>query len=182
MSVASDAATPATPEFEPDPDRMIVGPTGRNGVRLHVPGIPQTQAGMKSVPTAAGRRRITEGSNDLLPWRQAIAAAAERYVREHGGFGDLAVRVAITFRFPMPPSRPKYQRVAGVCFHALRRDDLDKLERAVLDGITFGGLIDDDGYVVKLSSEKYEVGSGQWTGADVFVTAAVLDLDALEGT
>ena len=160
----------ASPSAAPEPSPA--GPT----VRFTVYGVPVTQGGMKAVPTPAGYRQVTTGGKGLLPWRQAVARAAREAAEEHGGFGDLAVVVTIDFRFPMPKARTKAQRRLGVWFHQGRRDDIDKLERAILDGLTEGGLIADDGNVVDVHKRKREWAGG-WLGAAIGISPAVLDVD-----
>lgn len=152
--------------------RDLAGVT-RAVIRFTVYGVPVTQGGMKSVPTPAGYRQVSTGGKGLLPWRQAVARAAKAAAEDHGAFGDAAVVVGLDFRFPMPKARTKAQRARGLCWHQGRRDDIDKLERAVLDGLTEGGLIADDGNVVEVHKRKREYGAG-WLGVDVDVRVADL--------
>lgn len=153
-------------------------PLQASDVRFTVYGVPVTQAGMRAVPTPAGYRQVTTGGKGLLPWRQAIARAARQAIETHPGFADAPVVVTLDFRFPMPKARTKAQRRGGVWFHRGRRDDIDKLERAVLDGLTDGGLIGDDGNVVEVHKRKREYVDG-WLGVDITVRAADLEARAL---
>jgi Holliday junction resolvase RusA-like endonuclease len=136
-------------------------------------GVPVTQGGMRTVPTPAGYRQISTGGKGLLPWRQAVARAAREAAEAHGAFGADPVVVTLDFRFPMPKARTKAQRRGGVWYHLGRRDDIDKLERAMLDGLTEGGLIADDGNVVEVHKRKREYVDG-WLGCDVAVRVADL--------
>ena len=137
-------------------------------VRFTVIGEPQTQAGTRIVDTKQGRRGISTGSKGLKPWRQQVAAAARDAATEHGAFVG-PVTMLLHFRFRMPTSRPKRWRTAGIWPHGGKRDDLDKLVRAVFDSLVAGGLLLDDGLVIELTTTKYEVLTG-WAGVDVTVT------------
>lgn len=152
---------------------IVAGSTG-DGVRFTVLGHPVTQGGTQTFATPQGRRHVTTGGKGLAGWRQEIALAAAR-AGEHVGitFGDAAVEVLIEFRFPMRSTARKSERNVGLAFHAGRKDDLDKLVRAILDGLTASGLIADDGLVVDLHATKREHTAG-WTGADVTVRPARL--------
>jgi Holliday junction resolvase RusA-like endonuclease len=160
---------PAPPTAVPQPPL----PLADAPVSFTVYGVPVTQAGMRSVPTPAGYRQVTVGGKGLLPWRQAVARAAREAAETGGAFGDQPVVVTLDFRFPMPKARTKAQRARGVWYHLGRRDDIDKLERAMLDGLTEGGLIADDGNVVEVHKRKREYSDG-WLGCDVAVRLADL--------
>ena len=107
-----------------------------------VTGLPVTQ-GSKAISRSG---RMYETGKGWAAWRKAIKEATETQVELTdtvlGG-----VRVSLTFRFPRP-AKPKYD-------YPLK--DLDKLCRAVLDGMSTshgGGIIEDDKLVVYLSAYK----------------------------
>lgn len=104
-----------------------------------VQGIPVTQ-GSKAISRTG---RMYETGKGWAAWRKAIKEATEQQVELTdtvlGG-----VRVSLTFRFPRPKS-PKYD-------YPLK--DLDKLCRAVLDGMTAGRIIEDDKHVIYLTAYK----------------------------
>ena len=112
-----------------------------DSVSFHVDGVPIPQGSATAFPVG-GRCVVTATNNKALkPWRALVAAAADVGV----GF-DVPVVVSMTFYMPMP-KRPKFQ-VPAV------RPDLDKLERAVNDGMTDAGLIADDSLIVRSITEK----------------------------
>ena len=78
----------------------------------------------------------------LKPWRATVAKAADL-----GVTFDCPVAVQIRFDMPMP-KRPKFSRPAV-------KPDVDKLARAVLDGLTDGGLLVDDSLVVRLVVDEF---------------------------
>jgi len=104
-----------------------------------VTGLPVTQ-GSKAISRSG---RMYETGKGWAGWRKAIKEATEQQVELTdtvlGG-----VRVSLTFRFPRP-TKPKYD-------YPLK--DIDKLCRAVLDGMTAGGIIEDDKHVVYLTAYK----------------------------
>lgn len=151
-------------------------------VEFRVIGLPQTQAGTKSVPIGKkgeaprGFRKVTEGGKDLKSWRQDVSAAAEAALGA-GPILDGPVQLHVLFRFPMPKSRPKWARDAGFMLMTVK-PDLDKLVRAIGDSCKVAGVIRDDGQICVTHSAKVEVWDG-WTGARVRLTRldprAVLD-------
>ena len=104
-----------------------------------VTGTPVTQ-GSKAISRSG---RMYETGKGWAAWRKAIKEATEQQVELTdtvlGG-----VRVSLTFRFPRP-AKPKYD-------YPLK--DIDKLCRAVLDGMTAGGIIEDDKHVTYLTAYK----------------------------
>lgn len=87
------------------------------------------------------RGRLVESSKKLPAWRKAIADAA----KELNEYTEEPVEVLIIFYLPKPKTvKRKYPSV---------KPDLDKLCRAVGDGIT-GILIKDDSQIVELSARK----------------------------
>lgn len=141
-------------------------------VAFRVLGIPSPQAGTKSVPTklADGRtvyRKITEGGKGLKGWRQEVSDAAARHAARVGMMRG-PVYLEVVFRFPMPASRPKWAREAGMLLCTVK-PDLDKLVRAIGDSLKVGGLIHDDGQVVMIRVVKVEVHES-WSGAAIRVS------------
>lgn len=111
-------------------------------VQFHVDGVPVPQ-GSKTVARGGGKTWLRDANAAVLkPWRHKVAAAADVGV-------TFTKPVAVTARFHMPrPARQRFDR-PGV------RPDIDKLARAVLDGITDGGLLVDDSLVVRLVVEEF---------------------------
>lgn len=69
----------------------------------------------------------------------------------------------IGLRFVMPrPAGPKYEWPSA-------DGDLDKLARAVLDGLVDGGLLLDDRHVVQLDTEKEFCEAGKSTGVSIVI-------------
>ncbi|MDO5533211.1 MAG: RusA family crossover junction endodeoxyribonuclease [Propionibacteriaceae bacterium] len=136
-----------------------------------VPGIPAPQGSKRAYANRrTGRVQLVEMSKRVKPWRAAVKAAAEAEgVRIRG-----AVYVYLGFFLPRPRSHYRTGRNAHLLRdHAPRWPtshavgDLDKLTRSTLDGLTAGGVLDDDADVVKMFVEKAYAPEGTDPGADV---------------
>lgn len=111
-------------------------------VEFCVEGVPIPQ-GSKTVAKAGKKVWLRDANaTKLKPWREKVAAAADL-----GISFDVPVVVRAVFYMPMP-KRPKFTRPAV-------KPDVDKLARALLDGMTDAGLISDDSRVVRLVAEKW---------------------------
>lgn len=119
------------------------------GMSLFVSGVPAPK-GSRTL----GRRR--DGSTFLRPasnaehrWTATVARAALARRAQLGGIEPPsgAPGYAVELAFAMPrPARPSHAHPS--------RTDLDKLVRAVLDGLVEGGLLLDDRHVVELAASK----------------------------
>jgi Holliday junction resolvase RusA-like endonuclease len=125
-------------------------------ITIRVHGIPAPQGSKRHV----GNGRMVESSKAVGPWREAVRQEAQAaLVGTADGWDISPLIVYVVFVLPRPkghygtgrnagqvkPSAPKYP--AG-------RPDLDKLERAVLDGLTAGGVWRDDSQVAFLMAGK----------------------------
>ena len=112
-------------------------------MRIVVRGIPAAQGSKCHV----GGGRMVESSRAVGPWREAVRAETQRAM---DGTGRLDGPLAVTLAFALPRPRSLPKKVT----HPAKRPDLDKLSRAVLDGLTEGGAWFDDGQVVRLYAAK----------------------------
>lgn len=114
-------------------------------MRIEVAGIPAPQGSKRHV----GGGRMVEASRAVGPWREAVRAETQRAIKTiHNSepfTGPTGVKA--WFYLPKPKSAPANARPD-------KRPDLDKLCRAVLDGITDGGALLDDGQVVQIAAIK----------------------------
>lgn len=146
----------------------------RPTVAFEVMGIPAPQ-GSKSAFIKGGKVRLVEagsatGRAKVRSWRGAVAEAAREAAADLSGPMDGPLALAITFRLPMPASRPKRLRTLGVAWHTTR-PDLSKLIRATEDALTDAGLIRDDARICQLRVFKCEVVG--WTGAQIALSRSV---------
>ena len=144
-------------------------------LRFNVIGTPAPQGSKTRMPNGA----MVEGSSATgrlkhRTWRQAVALEAhhQRQLHETCFFGPCSV--AVTFRFPMPASRPASwkRRVASgeVIGWKSTKPDLDKLARALGDALVEGGLVERDECISQWLMNKIEVAPGEWTGATITVS------------
>lgn len=123
-------------------------------VSFFIEGNPIPQ-GSKVVARGGGKTWLRDANaSRLKPWRHVVAIAADI-----GVTFDTPVTVTLSFVLPRP-QRPKWW-VPAV------KPDIDKLSRAVLDGLTDGGLIRDDALVVDLTVSKRYPNPGDPCGVGV---------------
>ena len=112
-------------------------------MRIVVRGIPAPQGSKRHV----GGGRMVEMSRAVGPWREAVRAETQRAMNGTPPMaGPLSVQLA--FWLPRPKSAPKK------VLYPAKRPDLDKLVRAVFDGLTEGRVWADDSQVVNLGARK----------------------------
>lgn len=128
-----------------------------DSVSFFIEGVPIPQ-GSKTIGRGGGKVWLRDANaTRLKPWRQVIAEAADVGVTFPGP-------VDVTLSFVLP--RPKRHRWAVPAV----KPDVDKLARSVCDGLTDGGLIDDDARIVTLTLTKRYPTPGDPTGVGVTVT------------
>lgn len=143
-------------------------------IDIFVRGIPAPQGSKRHV----GRGIMVESSAKVKPWRDAVRSTiAEAWAH---GMIDGPVRLRLEFVFP----RPRGHYGAGRNSDRLKPSaptapigppDLDKLERATLDGITAAGVWRDDSRVVSIRSSKVYCGFATWEhpGARIVIEGEV---------
>lgn len=109
-------------------------------VSFSVLGTPVSQGSKRHV----GGGRMIESAN-LRPWRQAVAWEAKIAAKGHVFRGPVKVGIAFYLKRPKKPS----------FIFPCRKPDMDKLIRAIFDGITDGGVWEDDARCVTLTAEKF---------------------------
>ncbi|WP_235211089.1 RusA family crossover junction endodeoxyribonuclease [Nocardia brasiliensis] len=123
---------------------------------LFVPGDAAPQGSKRHV----GGGRMVESSKLVGPWRERVALAAHRH-----GFPVLTgpVSVALEFVRPRPVSTPKRRTPPAV-----KKPDLDKLTRAILDALT-GIAFGDDAQVTEILARKRLAEIGETPGVWIAV-------------
>ena len=137
-------------------------------ISFFVAGLPQTQAGMRDVPTKnGGRALITTGGKDLKPWRKKVKQVAELAKRNTP---TLTGPVEVTYRFvlPMPSTRPVALRRQGIDW-SYSKPDLDKLARAIGDSLSDAAVYGDDGQIARSVIAKVVVHDRSLCGVEVVV-------------
>ena len=132
---------------------------------LHVRGNPAAQGSHKYVGHRKGRAVLVESSKRLSAWRIAVQDAALQHLDPIPA--GVAVRVEIHFVMPRPKSLPKSRPTPPA---VKRIGDLDKLCRAILDGLD-GPAYADDSQVTVLVADKRIAEPGEEPGARINVEA-----------
>ena len=120
---------------------------------------------------------LTHDNPALRPWAQAVAGAAI-LARAHSGRLDApwrGVPIEVSCRFYLPRVKADYgtgrnalKLKPSAATHHIRKPDVDKLVRGVLDALT-GVLYGDDGQVVRAPAEKVLCGPGESPRAEIEV-------------
>lgn len=109
---------------------------------LFVPGRPAPQGSKRHV----GRGILVESSKAVAPWRTTVAWHAAQVF--HGAPLDGPLRVDLDFVMPRPASTPKRSTPP-----AIKRPDVDKLQRALFDALS-GVVWRDDSQLVDVHARK----------------------------
>lgn len=146
-------------------------------VAFYVPGVPTPQGSHRLGRNRDGEAHIiADNSQSLDAWRNTVTAHAMKARGRARVRFDGPVALMVTFRFPIPASRPAAVRRSGLGWKAVR-PDLDKLVRAVGDALTASSLIRDDAQIVELHAAKVESSSSH--GATI--TVSPLEAVAVDG-
>lgn len=125
---------------------------------------------------------VYESSKAVGPWRDAVRTETQAIVRAMAGPPYLSgepVEVSILVRLARPAGHFGSGRNAGNLRATApprprTTPDIDKLARAILDGITAGGAIADDSQIADLRVSKVYCDRGEAPGADVRVELAAV--------
>jgi len=125
-------------------------------ITIEVRGLPAPQGSKRHI----GHGIMIESSKAVGPWREAVRAETQRARQDvHASPMHGPLCLSVTFYLP----RPKGHYRTGRNAHLLKpsapsapdtRPDLDKLLRAVLDGLTAGGAWADDAQVALIEAAK----------------------------
>jgi crossover junction endodeoxyribonuclease RusA len=127
-------------------------------IAFTVPGKPAPQGSKRHV----GRGIMVESSKELGPWRERVALAAHNAMLAQPLLSG-AITLTLDFVMPRPKSAPKRSTPPAV-----KRPDVDKLARAILDAIT-DVIIADDSQVVDLRATKRLADLGETPGVAITV-------------
>ena len=114
---------------------------------------------MIAATTKTGKPYTRPASRYEEPWINAVRDAA-RGVRRH-----VALQPPYAVRMTLKLEEPKRHTYAWSTKH-----DLDKLVRAVMDGLVRGKLIEDDRHVVEIAASKCWAQSPERAGVEVWVS------------
>jgi crossover junction endodeoxyribonuclease RusA len=151
-------------------------PPSRESLSAFVPGRPAPQGSKTYLGRRGGRGVLVESSKAVKPWRADVRETFTRDGMPTGAFASaVPLVVMIVFVMPRPAATPKTRATPP----AVKRPDLDKLGRAVLDALTSAGVFADDSQVVTLLTHKRIAELGEATGA--WITVSKFDLECHPG-
>ena len=128
-------------------------------IHFSVEGLPIPQ-GSKVVARGGGKTWLRDANaSKLKPWRAKVAAAADV-----GRTFDCPVEVFAVFYLPRP-KKPRWWAPAV-------KPDIDKLMRALNDGMVDGGLVSDDSRIVDSRTYKRYASKSNPVGVRVVVAVA----------
>jgi crossover junction endodeoxyribonuclease RusA len=147
-------------------------PAGPGAVSVWVAGVPAPQGSKRAYGAGrpGGKIRLVESSKRVKPWREDVRQAFldQRHPESAPhviATGGEALIVKIVFVMPRPKATSKTRATPP----AVKKPDLDKLERAVLDALTSAGVYADDSQVVALYGYKRLAELGEPTGAMIHI-------------
>jgi Holliday junction resolvase RusA-like endonuclease len=115
-------------------------------ISYFVEGEPAPQ-GSKTGKVVNGRVIMWEASAKVKPWRAAVTIQTANYL-SWNCLNPITNPVEITLVFHLPKPKSVKRDFPSV------KPDLDKLVRSTFDGLTTGGLYEDDALVIALSASK----------------------------
>lgn len=125
-------------------------------VTFFIEGTPIPQ-GSKNAYVRGGRAVLVEANKKLKPWRENVAATARQI--GHRFPKDTPVKLTALFIFERPKSVKRE--------HMSVKPDLDKLMRALNDGLTDAGVWGDDSRVISMNVRKeYGYPAGVWVSLE----------------
>jgi crossover junction endodeoxyribonuclease RusA len=142
-------------------------PAGPGAISVWVAGVPAPQGSKRALGAGrpGGKIRLVESSKRVAPWRTDVREAFMAGGEPCRFFPGTALVVKIVFVMPRPKATPKTRATPP----AVKKPDLDKLERAVLDALTSAGVYADDSQVVALYGYKRLAELGEPTGAMIHI-------------
>lgn len=126
------------------------GLQGQAMIAVFVPGHCAVQGSIRYVGKSnAGRAILTSDSKKTKPWRADVRAQLLDDCGKPRAVFASGVHVEAEFVMPRPKSCPKKSTP-----QAVKKPDLDKLMRALLDAVTSAGVWRDDSQVISVSAIK----------------------------
>ena len=132
-------------------------------IEIDVEGRPAPKGSRIAGITKTGHTYTRAASKYEKPWVDAVKTATQIAMRHHRSL-DPPYEVELFFRL-QPPKQPTPRTKPWPV-----TPDLDKLVRAVLDGLQQGGCLADDRHVTALTTGKRYVRQGEAPGVHATIT------------
>ena len=111
-------------------------------------------------PRAFSRGGFSKVYSPMTEWKEKVQYHSEKQIELSKFFQNEALEVELKYYFKHPKSHYRTGKNAGLLKDWARtekvtkRPDLDNLNKAILDAMQTAKLINDDSYIVKLTSSK----------------------------
>lgn len=128
-------------------------------ISFYIRGEPAPQ-GSKTAFVRGRRAVLVETSKKLPTWRKQIEDTAQNEYK--GEPIDQPVKVTVDFFMPKP-QKPRFEWPATA-------PDLDKLQRAIGDGLEKGGVLRNDSRIVHWEARKFYANTPEEMGAHITIT------------
>jgi Holliday junction resolvase RusA-like endonuclease len=133
-------------------------------IQIDVEGRPAPKGSRIHGRTKTGKSFTRPASKYEKPWVDEVKRQAQIVMR-HNPPCSPPYRVELEFRLKRP-QRNQHQQTWPTAH------DVDKLARAVVDGLVLGGAMSDDRHVIALTASKRYAEPGESTGCGCLVAAA----------
>ena len=140
-------------------------------LEVFVEGVPQPQGSSRAF-RSGGKIVVTSANPKLKAWRNQITEAVRNEADRLGLTGWVGrAWLTLTFILPRPASHltSKGALTKSAPRQHLSTPDLDKLVRAVGDGITDAGVWRDDSQVISITATKHYSDAFTDTGASIII-------------
>lgn len=130
-------------------------------ISIEVEGRPAPKGSRISKISKSGHSYTYPASKYEAPWVDAVKKATQVVMRHHTTPAP-PYALDLELRIKRPVNRARYEWPSGA--------DLDKLARAVIDGLVSGGALEDDRHVTDLTVHKRYVRENELPGVHAIVT------------
>ncbi len=133
-------------------------------IRVEVEGRPAPKGSRIAGISKAGNTFTRPASKYEKPWVEEVKRATQVVMRHHAQ-PERPYRVDVEV-IVAPAIKPAFDYPAN--------GDLDKLVRAVVDGLMLGGAIKDDRHITELTARKRYAEKGEPSGAVALISSALV--------
>ncbi len=132
-------------------------------ISVFIPGLAAAQGSKRHL----GNGILVEQSKKVKPWRSDVRSALIGNDGKPMARFEGPVRLAIEFVMKRPAGTPKRSTPPAV-----KRPDLDKLQRAIFDAVSSAGVWRDDSQVIDVHARKRLAGIDETPGCHLQIAEA----------
>ncbi len=136
-------------------------------IAVFVPGNPAAKGNIRYLGQRGGKAILTDATKNLKPWAGYVRMALLDDQGQPRARFDEGVHIELEFVMKRPAGAPKRSTPP-----AIKRPDLDKLQRAVFDAVSSAGIWRDDSQVVSVTAVKRLAKVGETPGCHLEIMDA----------